>query len=222
MAKNFHSPQVVASYDQHIVKLIPGYELIHQQIAAILQHHLPESARVLVVGCGTGYELAYLNQQHPDWQLTALDLSAAMLETAQQRLAGGVTQIEWVEGDLNCLDSTAQYDAVLSILVAHFIEPSKKQDFFQSIYRHLKPKGILLNVDLTQPEQESDLAMLQQVCEQTGLTPEQSQKMRQRLQQDFHLLSPEQNIQLLHRAGFVRVTGFWQMLQYHGVMAFPV
>ncbi|MHA3049094.1 class I SAM-dependent methyltransferase [Acinetobacter sp. ANC 4641] len=221
MAKNFHDPQVVASYDQHIVKLIPGYVLIHQQIAAILRHYLPESARVLVVGCGTGYELTYLSQQHPDWQLTALDLSAAMLETAQQRLAG-VNQIEWVEGDLDCLDSTMQYDAVLSILVAHFIEPSEKLGFFQSICRHLKPTGLLLSVDLTQPEQESDLTILQQVCEQTGLTPEQSQKMRQRLQQDFHLFSREQNIQLLHRAGFARVTSFWQMLQYHGVMAFPV
>lgn len=42
VVKNFHDPQVVASYDQHIVKLIRGYTLIHVQIAAILQHYLPE------------------------------------------------------------------------------------------------------------------------------------------------------------------------------------
>lgn len=221
MAKNFEDPQVVASYDQHIVKLIPGYQLIHWQIAAILKHYLPVQARILVVGCGTGYELEYLTRSHPAWQFTALDLSSAMLETAKQRLADS-KQIEWIQGDLHSLSPEVSYDAVLSILVTHFIEPSKKLDFFQSICQHLKPTGLLLNVDFTQPEHENDLAILQHVCEQTGLTAEQSQNMRQRLQQDFHLSSPEENTTLLQQAGFAQITRFWQMLQYHGVMAFPV
>lgn len=53
MAKDFHSATVVAGYDSHIRKLIPGYELVHQHINAILSSHLPETAQVLVVGCGT-------------------------------------------------------------------------------------------------------------------------------------------------------------------------
>ena len=73
MAKNFHSEVVVASYDDHIRKLIPGYELVHQQIEAILSTELPENAHILIVGCGTGYELSYLLQQHPNWTFTAID-----------------------------------------------------------------------------------------------------------------------------------------------------
>ena len=38
MAKDFNSPQVVEGYDEHIRKLIPGYELTHQQVDAILTH----------------------------------------------------------------------------------------------------------------------------------------------------------------------------------------
>ncbi len=56
MAKDFQSQTVVDGYDQHIRKLIPGYELVHLQIQAILKTHLPEHAHVLIVGCGTGYE----------------------------------------------------------------------------------------------------------------------------------------------------------------------
>ena len=86
MAKNFHSEVVVASYDDHIRKLIPGYELVHQQIEAILSTELPETAHILIVGCGTGYELSYLLEQHPDWTFTAIDPSAAMLEQVSKNL----------------------------------------------------------------------------------------------------------------------------------------
>ena len=37
MAKDFQSQTVVDGYDQHIRKLIPGYELVHLQIQAILK-----------------------------------------------------------------------------------------------------------------------------------------------------------------------------------------
>ena len=59
MAKDFNSPQVVEGYDEHIRKLIPGYELTHQQVDAILSHHYgdQENVQILVVGCGTGYEI---------------------------------------------------------------------------------------------------------------------------------------------------------------------
>ena len=86
MAKDFHSAIVVAGYDSHIRKLIPGYELVHQHINAILSSHLPETARILIVGCGTGYELQYLLQQHPQWQFTAIDPSLNMLQQAEKNI----------------------------------------------------------------------------------------------------------------------------------------
>lgn len=54
MAKDFNSPKIVEEYDQHIRKLIPGYEIIHQQVDAILQSVLQPIAHILIVGCGTG------------------------------------------------------------------------------------------------------------------------------------------------------------------------
>ena len=67
MAKNFNSQHVVDGYDVHIRKLIPGYEVVHQQIQALLKTYVNEHAHVLIVGCGTGYELGYLLQLFPNW-----------------------------------------------------------------------------------------------------------------------------------------------------------
>lgn len=78
MAKDFNSQKVVELYDDHIRRLIPGYELMHQQVDAFLQSALSADAEILIVGCGTGYELEYLLKRHPTWTFTAVDPSLSM------------------------------------------------------------------------------------------------------------------------------------------------
>lgn len=58
MAKDFNSSKVVNTYNEHIRKLIPGYELVHQQIQALLKAYIAgNQVHLLIIGCGTGYEL---------------------------------------------------------------------------------------------------------------------------------------------------------------------
>ena len=133
---------VVASYDDHIRKLIPGYELVHQQIEAILSTELPENAHILIVGCGTGYELSYLLQQHPNWTFTAIDPSAAMLEQARKQLSIGAEQrVQFIQCTTQELDQQNSFDAALAILVVHFIPEPQKSDFFRLSIRALKLAG---------------------------------------------------------------------------------
>lgn len=125
MAKNFHSEVVVASYDDHIRKLIPAYELVHQQIEAILSTELPENAHILIAGCGTGYELSYLLEQHPHWTFTAIDPSVTMLEQAKKNLApfAAEQRVRFIQSTTHGLERDT-FDAALAILVAHFISKS--------------------------------------------------------------------------------------------------
>ncbi|MFV5590044.1 class I SAM-dependent methyltransferase [Acinetobacter variabilis] len=220
MAKNFHSEVVVASYDDHIRKLIPGYELVHQQIEAILSTELPETAHILVVGCGTGYELSYLLQQHPNWTFTAIDPSAAMLEQARKHLAsiGAEQRVQFIQCTIQELDQQNTYDAALAILVAHFIPEPQKSDFFQDIYHSLKTGGIVLTYDLMQPEGENELKVMQKMAQQTGLSVQQSENMMARLQQDFFLISVEDSNELLTKVGFKQHKIYSQIMNYYGFL----
>ena len=194
MAKDFNSPQVVEGYDEHIRKLIPGYELTHQQVDAILSHHYGDQndVQILVVGCGTGYEIQYLAQKHPTWQFTAVDPSHVMLCKAKQHLEkqGVLERIRFIHGDTKSISATQNFDAVLSILVAHFIPLESKQNFFKDIFSQLKPNGMLLTYDLMKETEAHEILVLKQFCENNGLTEGQSEKMVERLQQDFFLVSP--------------------------------
>jgi len=219
MAKNFHSEVVVASYDDHIRKLIPGYELVHQQIEAILSTELPETAHILVVGCGTGYELSYLLQRYPDWTFTAIDPSAAMLEQTNRNLNSVDRQrVQLIQSTIQDLNQPDTFDAALAILVAHFIPNSEKNGFFQAIHQSLKTNGLALTYDLMQPEDQQDIKIMQKLAQQTGLSVVQSNKMIERLEQDFHLVSAQNFTVLLTKVGFKQCKIYCQIMNYHGFL----
>lgn len=226
MAKDFHSANVVAGYDSHIRKLIPGYELVHQQLNAILSSHLPENAQLLVVGCGTGYELQYLLQQHPQWQFTAIDPSLNMLQQAEKNIQSvlGHERVRFIQADTQQFAQQAQvenlqFDAALAILVAHFVAVAEKTLFFQDIYQTLKPKGILLSYDLMQQTEIIELRWMQNLALESGLTVLQAEKMIARLADDFHLISAEAQQSLLTQVGFRQSKTYCQIMNYYGFFA---
>ncbi|MEO9278953.1 class I SAM-dependent methyltransferase [Acinetobacter sp. WA-87] len=221
MAKDFNSPKVVEGYDEHIRKLIPGYEVIHLQVDAILQSMLKPNVHILIVGCGTGYELEYLLKRHPDWKFTAVDPSLTMLQKAQEQveLLDKSSQVTFIHGDTSALPLEACFDAALSILVAHFVADDIKPTFFKDIYDRLKEKAVLLTYDLMTCINPMQLQALRYLCLAQGLTEEQCQKMLERMAQDFFSLTTEGYIKLLEKTGFESVQPYTQILTYQGFIA---
>lgn len=139
MAKDFVSQHIVDGYDVHIRKLIPGYELVHQHILAILKSRFKdEKAKVLIVGCGTGYELGYLLECFPNWQFVATDLSQTMLDKAKTYVQPWNTEnrVQFILGDCDIHQFANTFDLVFSVLVGHFVPYLQKANFFK-IYRLL-------------------------------------------------------------------------------------
>lgn len=221
MAKDFNSPKVVEGYDEHIRKLIPGYEVIHLQVDAILQSVLKPNAHILIVGCGTGYELEYLLKRHPNWKFTAVDPSLTMLQKAQEQveLLDKSSQVTFIHGDTSALPLEACFDAALSILVAHFVADDMKPTFFKDIYDRLKEKAVLLTYDLMTCINPMQLQALRYLCLAQGLTEEQCQKMLERMAQDFFSLTTEGYIKLLEKTGFESIQSYTQILTYQGFIA---
>nr|WP_174505848.1 class I SAM-dependent methyltransferase [Acinetobacter sp. Marseille-Q1620] len=219
MAKDFTSPKVVDSYDDHIRKLIPGYDLVHMQVQAILTSYLNQHARILVVGCGTGYELQYLAECFPEWTFTAIDPSVTMLEKAKAHLSRSAQfkNIQFILGDTSILKTLeTTFDAAVSILVAHFVPVEAKLNFFKDIYDQLNDSGICLSFDLMEIESRYELDILQNLAEQTGLNSNQSQNMVDRLTQDFYLIPADEMKKIYSDVGFAHIKSFAQVLNYYG------
>lgn len=75
------------AYEDLAHRVIPGYRTLFPMVAALADPALPPGGRLLVVGAGTGIELATFRRARPDLHLTGLDPSAQMLALARRRLA---------------------------------------------------------------------------------------------------------------------------------------
>jgi len=146
---------VETGYEQIVTRLIPGYASLARLGVALLAASPLASAHgasVLVAGCGSGAELLEARAQRPDWQLTALDPSAAMLDLARGRLAGQ-TGIDWQQASVESLEARARFDGALAVLVLQALpDDGSKLAFLTALARSLRPGGQVVLVDLTQPE----------------------------------------------------------------------
>jgi len=143
------------SYDRIVPCLIPGYTSLARLGVALLaaspQASVAEAA-VLVAGCGSGAELLEARAQRPDWRLTGLDPSAAMLALARQRL-GEAAGVDWHCGTVESLGDQARFDGALAVLVLQALpDDGSKLAFLTALARSLRPGAQLVLVDLMQAE----------------------------------------------------------------------
>jgi tRNA (cmo5U34)-methyltransferase len=141
-------------YDLIVQQLIPGYASLARLAVALLAASPlagVDGAAVLVAGCGTGAELVEARAQRPDWQLTAIDPSAPMLQAAQARVADG--GIQWRRTTVEELGEAERYAGALSVLVLQSLpDDGSKLAFLTALARSLQPGGQLVLVDRMAPE----------------------------------------------------------------------
>src|SRR5690606_381215 len=71
-------------YDEQWAHMSPIRDCLHFLLGSVFDD-LPDDARVLCVGAGTGAELSFLARTFPQWTFMALDPSGAMLDVCRRR-----------------------------------------------------------------------------------------------------------------------------------------
>ncbi|MFC3115857.1 malonyl-ACP O-methyltransferase BioC [Cellvibrio fontiphilus] len=110
---------------------------------ALLQYlpdELPANARVLDLGCGTGFFTAQLRRKYPAAQMMGVDIAQGMLQFARTTHAG---EIYWLGGDAENLPLADQsVDVIFSSLAIQWC--SNLPQLMAELQRVLKPEGKLL------------------------------------------------------------------------------
>ena len=119
-------------------------DCLRAEIARHFPDRAPESLRVLDVGTGPGFFAILLCELGYD--VTAIDLTPAMLEEAKKNAGELAGSIRFLEGNAEALDfGGAAFDVVLSRnLTWNLPHPDKA---YAEWARVLKPGGLLLNFD---------------------------------------------------------------------------
>lgn len=165
------------TYEDLARRVIPGYRTLFPMVAALADPALPAGGRLLVVGAGTGIELATFRRARPDLRLTGIDPSSQMLELARRRLAadddapaggresggdsadekdapgdaapGGPGSVELQLGEVHDLPVRPRFHAATVINVLHFLpDDGEKASLLKGVADRLRGGGLLVLFDL--------------------------------------------------------------------------
>jgi tRNA (cmo5U34)-methyltransferase len=216
-----------ASYDRLVQQLIPGYASLARLGVALLAASplaSAEGAPVLVAGCGTGAELLEARAQRPDWRLTALDPSPAMLAVARARLAQA-PGIDWRCARLEEIGARSCFDGALAVLVLQALpDDGSKLTFLSELAAALRPGAQVVLVDLMRPERsplEAQIARAREGFQRaSGASPDAggSRDRLDGLTRGLHPIGLARLTALLDAAGFGDPAPVFQALDFEGFL----
>ena len=146
---DFFNQELAERYDERNQKLARISDSLHFLIKLVLES-VPARARILCVGAGTGAEILSLATAFPGWSFVAVEPSLSMLNVCRERIrsAGLLERCEFVHGFAQDLPARADFDAVLAVLVAHFVRHDERLSFFKNLTDRLRVGGYLVNAEI--------------------------------------------------------------------------
>lgn len=127
-----------------------------------------KNASVIDVGGGASTlvdDLLYQGYKN----LTVLDLSAAALQVAQNRLGDQAQNVKWVVGDITSVELPANaYDIWHDRAVFHFLTDEKdRQAYVRQVMRSVRPNGLIIVATFAEdgPEKCSGLPVMRYSAE---------------------------------------------------------
>jgi tRNA (cmo5U34)-methyltransferase len=221
-------PVGVEGYDTAIRSFCGAYEEIFKLSYSCLKATLPQRARVLVVGAGTGMEIIGFAPVNPDWSFCGVDPSAKMLSLARKKISAKKIQnkIRLVQGYVDDLTDKEGFDGATCILVMHFLkDDGSKLDLLNSISRRLKPGALLTLVDgCGKPGSRAfkeNMKAWKQYPVMHGLEPDYVEKAFSKTIMKMVQFVPESRIlELLKQAGFTKVFKYYSGFLYSGWSAY--
>jgi 2-polyprenyl-3-methyl-5-hydroxy-6-metoxy-1,4-benzoquinol methylase len=108
------------------------------------QFNILTTAKIIDIGGGDSFLVDHLlDLGYTD--LTVLDISAASLDRAKQRLGDRATKVKWIVADAATFKPTEQYDFWHDRAAFHFLTQEQEiSNYIDTIQKSIKPTGVLV------------------------------------------------------------------------------
>jgi ubiquinone/menaquinone biosynthesis C-methylase UbiE len=220
-------PGRVASYDADMDLMHPNRHKMAEMIVNVLTVSAAPPELVIDLGSGTGFLTGCLLRAFPALRVIAVDGAQQMVELARTRLGPLAQRVNFCVGDFRDLESLyrtpASVDAIVSAYALHHLSAAEKLRVLRTAHGLLKPKGWLLNADITLAEDNQLDALTQQlrvrgiVQRAQGRDPRfaDAAATRQFLvkmesNEGDKPVRPAEDLRSLQEAGFFHITTFWR------------
>jgi len=215
---HFSDPQAVANYADNPPRYVPGFADLHRMTGILLAEHVPQDARILVLGAGGGLELRALATAYPGWRFTGVDPAGAMLDLAARMLDPDMHRAELIEGYIDDAPP-GPFDGAVCLLTLHFLGAEERTRTAAAIRQRLKSGAPFVAAHGSYPQDETRERWLDRYAAfaiASGAIPEQAYGARDAVSAAVNMLSPSEDEAVLRAAGFRDVTPFYAAFTWRG------
>lgn len=200
-------------YDEAIRRFVPYYDELIETGVTLLSQFVPNNAKILDLGGGTGSLTSAILRSMPGVRITLIDVDRKMLDRARERLASEVSRVDFVEQSF--LDPLQQSDAVVASLSLHHIHDlEQKTEAYRNIAAALNAGGIFLNLDavVSTDSKIAELTFDHWVAkmEEGGMSQEEARGHLKSWELEDRYFSIHEELDALSGAGFVHPECFWR------------
>jgi tRNA (cmo5U34)-methyltransferase len=216
------------AYDLYQSAVVPGYQEMLDLVAEACQRYLPEEAKIIDLGCGTGNAALAVLKKIPSTRIYLIDGSGRMVKVAAEKITSAHPEAilgckvadlagsDWDDGiEVGGLESDG-YDAIVSALVLEHLPFDRYKEVIAKCYRLLKPGGWLLATE-GYSEEGSDMQewFFQEMEERRkAIDPDLSDfvaRLRDEKETHHYCRKAEKEV-WWRQAGFEQVNMLWQYL----------
>jgi tRNA (cmo5U34)-methyltransferase len=216
----FSDPEAVARYGEGPVRNVPGFHALQQMAALLLAEVVPEEGHVLVLGAGGGLELKVFAERQPKWRFAGVDPSAEMLQLASATLGPLSSRVELHEGYIDTAPE-GPFDGATCLLTLHFLKAEERLHTLTELRRRLRPGAPLVVAHHSFPQAEGAKARwLGRYAAFAGVPEPNVKNAIEAMSTRLPLLSPEEDVALLSRAGFDGIDLFYAGFTFRGWVAY--
>lgn len=142
---------IIEAYSSLVVRLyVRGrFHILRSRFLDEIGQYMPETGRVLDIGCGFGLFALYFAKMRPGVDFEGFDYNERRIDDANEAASRlGRSNARFRCGDATKVSVSGSYDAVYMLDIVHHVPRAAVPPLIAAIKRHLRPGGTLLIKDV--------------------------------------------------------------------------
>jgi tRNA (cmo5U34)-methyltransferase len=216
----FKASNISKFFDEHVKKSVPFYGFSHEIALGLSDFFIKNNSFCNDLGCSTGSLLRKIKDRHSDKKINLIgyDDSKHMINFAKKKNKN----IKFINKDISKIN-IRKSDFILSLYTIQFIQPKKRQEIFDKIYRSLNWGGGFFLCEKIRGKDARFQDILNFLYfdfkKKQDLTYEEILNKEQSLRGVMEPFTIDANIGFLKRAGFKDIMPVYQYLCFVGILA---